>query len=76
MCGDSGLAGLDRAMASEYGQAFNVATPEQREVLRETAHRFYAYRDHCPDRQCMAAAYAGRVREIRDIIESRWQPQR
>jgi hypothetical protein len=76
VCQDSGLAGLDRAMASEYGQASAVATPEQREILRQTAHRFYAYRDRCPDRQCIAAAYAGRVREIRDIIEGRWQPQR
>src|SRR5260221_6079942 len=76
VCGDSGLAGLDRAMASEYARASAVATPEQREVLRETAHRFYAYRDRCPDRQCIASAYAGRVREIRDIIEGRWQPQR
>ena len=63
-------------MASEYAQASAVATPEQRNVLRETAHRFYAFRDRCPDRQCIAAAYAGRVREIRDIIEGRWQPQR
>ena len=76
VCSDSGLAAVDRAMASEYAQASAVATPEQRNVLRETAHRFYAFRDRCPDRQCIAAAYAGRVREIRDIIEGRWQPQR
>ena len=69
VCGDTGLAALDRAMTTEYGQAFAVATPEQREILRETAHRFYAYRDRCPDRQCIAAAYAGRIREIRAIIE-------
>ena len=76
VCSDSGLAGLDRAMASEYAHASAVATPEQREVLRETAHRFYAFRERCPDRQCIASAYAGRLREIRDIIEDRWQPQR
>jgi hypothetical protein len=76
VCGDSGLAAADRAMATEYAQASAVATPEQREVLRETAHRFYAYRDRCPDRQCIVSAYAGRVREIRDIIEGRWPPQR
>lgn len=76
ICEDSGLAGLDRGMANEYGHAFAVATPEQREILRQTAHRFYAYRDRCPDRQCIASAYAGRVREIRDIIEDRWQPER
>jgi hypothetical protein len=76
VCNDSGLAVLDRAMASEYAQASAVATPEQREVLSQTAHRFYAFRDRCPDRQCIAAAYTGRVREIRDIIEGRWPPQR
>ena len=45
VCSDSGLAAVDRVMASENAQASAVATPEQREVLRETAHRFYAYRD-------------------------------
>jgi hypothetical protein len=63
-------------MSIEYGRAIGVATPEQRDQLRQTARRFYVYRDRCPDRQCMAAAYAGRVREIRDIIEGRWQPPR
>jgi hypothetical protein len=76
VCGDSALAALDRDMSTEYGRAFGVATPEQRDQLRQTARRFYAYRDRCPDRQCMAAAYAGRVREIRDIIQGRWQPPR
>src|SRR5437763_9374015 len=76
VCGDAGLAALDRGMTTEYSQASAVATPEQRDVLRTTAHRFYAYRDRCPDRQCIAAAYAGRIREIRDIIEGRWQAPR
>ena len=76
VCSDPGLAALDRAMTTEYGRASAVATPQQREILRQTAHRFYAYRDRCPDRQCIAAAYAGRFGEIRDIIEGHWQPQR
>jgi hypothetical protein len=74
VCSDGGLAALDRNMAAEYGRAFSVATPDQRDFLRQTARRFYAYRDRCPDRQCIAAAYAGRIREIRDIVEGRWQP--
>jgi hypothetical protein len=73
VCGDAGLAALDRNMAAEYGHALTVATPDQRELLRQTARRFYAYRDRCPDRQCIASAYSGRVREIRDIVEGRWQ---
>jgi len=76
VCSDAGLAALDRGMATEYGHAYAVALPEQRDQLRQTAHRFYTYRDRCPDRQCIAAAYAGRVREIRDIIQGRWQPPR
>lgn len=73
VCGDAGLAALDRNMSTEYARAVAVATTEQRALLRQTAQRFYAYRDHCPDRQCIASAYSGRVREIRDIIEGRWQ---
>jgi len=30
-----------------------------------------AYRDRCPSRQCMADAYVGRMREVRDIMEGR-----
>lgn len=73
VCSDRGLAALDRNMASEYGQAFAVATPDQRDLLKQTARRFYAYRDRCPDSQCIAAAYNDRIREIRDIIQGRWQ---
>lgn len=76
ICGDPELAALDRRMAIEYGRAAALAAPDQRALLRETAHRFYAYRDRCPDAQCIAAAYNDRVREIRDIIEGRWQPPR
>ena len=76
ICGDARLAALDRQMAVEYGRAAAVAAPDQRALLRDTAHRFYAYRDLCPDAQCIAAAYGDRVREIRDIIEGRWQPPR
>jgi hypothetical protein len=68
---DAGLVALDRAMTVEYARASAVATPEQRELLRQTAIPFYAYRDRCRDRQCIADAYAGRTREIRDIIEGR-----
>ena len=74
VCNDPGLAGLDRNMTDEYGRAFAVASPEQRALLRQTARRFYGYRDRCPDPQCIANAYRGRIREIRDIVEGRWQP--
>lgn len=74
VCNDSGLAALDRNMAAEYAQAVAVSSPEQRDLLRETAHRFYAFRDRCQSRGCIADAYSGRIREIRDIVQGRWQP--
>jgi hypothetical protein len=73
---DPALATLDRNMAAQYGRAVAGGSAEQRDLLRETHDRFIRHRDRCPDRQCMAAAYAGRMREIRDIVEGRWQPQR
>lgn len=76
VCSDAGLSALDLNMAAQYGRAISNALPDQRDVLRETARRFYAYRDRCPNRQCIADAYVGRMREIRDITEGRWQPQR
>lgn len=75
VCADPGLAALDRSMSIEYRRAYGVADPDQQQALRQTAHRFYAYRDRCPDRSCIAQAYADRVREIRDIIQGRWEPQ-
>lgn len=76
VCSDPGLAALDRNMAAQYARAIAEASPEQRDLLRDTAHRFYAYRDRCSDARCIGAAYVGRVREIRDIMEGRWQPPR
>jgi uncharacterized protein len=46
-----------------------------RDLLRQTQRRFLAYRDRCADAQCVTQAYTGRIREIRDIVEGRWQPQ-
>jgi hypothetical protein len=76
VCSDSGLAALDLNMTTQYRRALTSASPEQQEVLRQTGRRFYVYRDRCADRQCIADAYVGRMREIRDIIEGRWQPPR
>lgn len=73
ICGDPALGVLDRQVANEYARAFSVATPEQRAILRDTARHFASYRDRCPTNACISDAYNGRVREIRDIIEGRWQ---
>ena len=76
VCSDAGLAALDRNMAAQYGRSMAVATPEQQALLRRTRDRFLGYRDRCPNNACVGAAYVGRMREIRDIMEGRWQPPR
>jgi uncharacterized protein YecT (DUF1311 family) len=75
VCSDSGLSALDLNMATQYRRAMTTATPEQQAVIRQTAKRFFAYRDRCPDRQCIADAYVARMREVHDILEGRWQPR-
>jgi len=76
VCSNAGLAALDRNMADQYVRAVEQATPEQRELLRSTRNHFLAYRDRCPNHACIGDAYVGRMREIRDIMEGRWQPHR
>ena len=75
VCSDSGLAALDVNMTAQYRRALTTASPEQLRQLQTTRNRFLAYRDGCPDRTCMANAYLGRMREIRDIMEGRWRPR-
>ena len=75
VCSDAGLAALDRNMAAQYRRAIDSASPEQQAILQSTRDRFLAYRDRCPNRQCIGDAYVGRMREIRDIMEGRWQPR-
>ena len=75
VCSDAGLAALDRNMAAQYGRSMNVATPQQQALLRRTRDRFLGYRDRCPNNACIGDAYVGRMREIRDIMEGRWQPR-
>ena len=53
-----------------------AASPDQQALLRRTRDRFLGYRDRCPNRSCIGDAYVGRMREIRDIMEGRWQPPR
>ena len=76
VCGDPGLAALDRQMASQYQRAMSTTTPEAQALLRRTRDRFLAYRDRCPDSACIAGAYQDRMREISDIAAGRWQPPR
>jgi len=76
VCSDPGLSVLDVNMTRQYLRALGTSTPEQHVLLQSTRNRFVAYRDRCPNRQCIADAYLSRMREIRDIMEGRWQPGR
>jgi len=73
VCSEPALAALDRQMAAQYSRAFAAASPDQRAVLRDTARRFYAYRDNCPTSACIGEAYTERMSEIRDIMDGRWE---
>lgn len=73
VCSDAGLAALDRSMSAQFGRAMSAASPTQRRLLEQTRGGFLAYRDRCPNRACIGDAYTGRMREIRDIMEGRWQ---
>lgn len=73
VCSDAGLASLDRAMAAQFRRALAIASPNQQALLRSTGQRFTAYRDRCSTTACIGDAYEGRMREIRDIMEGRWQ---
>lgn len=71
VCGDDGLASLDRQMSSQFYSAMRSADPEMRAMLQRTRTRFLTYRDQCPSNACIDQTYRGRIREIRDIANGR-----
>lgn len=75
VCNDPGLASLDRQMAAQFNRAISNADPGERALLDRTRLRFLAYRDGCRSNDCIAEAYRGRMREIRDIVAGQWTPQ-
>ena len=75
VCRNSGLASLDRQMASQFYRARSQASPSERALLDRTRGRFLSYRDGCRSDDCIADAYRGRMREISDIMAGRWQPR-
>ncbi|HEY8593519.1 MAG TPA: hypothetical protein VIL42_11760 [Sphingomicrobium sp.] len=74
VCSDSGLASLDRQMASQFNRALSDAGPRERALLQQTRGRFLNYRERCGSDACIAEAYRGRMREIRDIANGDWSP--
>lgn len=76
VCGDAGLAALDRRMAAQFNNAMSRADAEERALLEQTRNRFLRYRDNCRSDACIADAYRGRMTEIGDIMAGRWRPLR
>ena len=74
VCNDSGLAALDRQMASHFRRAMAAATPGERAMLSRSRDRFLAFRDRCASDACIADAYRGRIAEITDIMSGRFEP--
>lgn len=68
VCGSGRLGSLDRRMADMYEDAMDDAGRRTRNRLVRTRDNFLAYRDRCRDEACIAQAYDGRMREIRDIV--------
>ncbi len=73
VCGDPGLAALDRQMAAQFNTAMAQGDSRQRSLLQRTRSDFLRYRDNCPSNACIAETYRGRIREIRDIAAGRWR---
>ena len=57
-------------MSSMFYSAMASADAPRRSELRRTRDRFLRYRDRCDSDACIAEAYEGRMREIRDIMEA------
>lgn len=75
VCGDSGLASLDRQMAGQYNRAASAADSGKRLQLQRSRTRFLRFRDSCTSQACVAGAYRDRIREIDDIMNERWSPR-
>jgi uncharacterized protein YecT (DUF1311 family) len=71
VCASTGLAALDRTMATYYNRVMASADDGTAAELRRTRDRFIAYRERCTTDACIADAYRGRMREIGDIAAGR-----
>jgi hypothetical protein len=73
ICSDSGLAALDRQMASDFQRALASGDDRQRRLLERTRNRFLSYRNRCATNQCIEETYQSRIREIGDIMTGNWR---
>jgi hypothetical protein len=70
VCSNPRLASRDRQMSSMFYSALADADGRRKRELQRTRDRFLAYRERCGSEACVAEAYEGRMREIRDIMEA------
>jgi uncharacterized protein len=70
VCNDGDLAALDRQMSAQYYRALASSDARQRSLLGATRDQFLRARDRCGTKACIADTYRGRMRQIRDIVES------
>lgn len=73
ICGDPGLAALDRQMAADFQRALATGDDRQRRLLERTQRRFLSFRNRCATSQCVQQTYQSRTREIGDIMTGRWR---
>jgi len=73
ICGDPGLAALDRQMAADFQRALASGDSRQRHLLERTQKRFLSFRNRCATNQCVEETYQSRSREIGDIMTGRWR---
>ena len=73
ICGDAGLAALDRQMAADFQRAMGSADRNQQRLLERTRNRFLSYRNRCATNQCIEETYQSRIREIGDIMTGNWR---
>jgi hypothetical protein len=67
ICKDSGLAALDRQMATQYYRAIASGNATQRRDLKASRDAFLRRRDRCREAACIANSYQQRMREISEI---------
>jgi|SRR5688500_3344886 curved DNA-binding protein CbpA len=71
VCGDAGLASLDRHLAMLYGQSWGRADAAKRAALLRTRDGFLSSREACRSESCIRTVYLGRMREVSDIMTTK-----
>lgn len=71
VCNSATLAGLDRELASLWGDSMARADAAERLQLLRSEGRFLATRDQCSSAVCVHNAYTAQIREIHSVMAAR-----